>query len=286
MKRFFQKLTILLVICFGYTAEKSEAVPFNGFEVTSTLNEKKLRFKNYGYELKQVEQNGNQYIKPTIQQGDGLVAKPGEPYLPTVSTMYAISPNKRIEVQVEIIEQETLQNIDIIPFESWERDLTGNALKGNTYEQNKLFPSEIAKASDPIVMRDLVMTQITLTPFRYNPISKELIIIKDAEISLIETETSEIPFIPRKRSKEFEVLYESIVVNYSTTEREDVEYQRPAILYVLPNNIGNLFGTIEQLMKWKERVGYDVSFVSSSNIVNDRNNLKDYIENAYHLEEE
>ena len=281
MKRFFQKLTILLVICFGYTAEKSEAVPFNGFEVTSTLNEKKLRFKNYGYELKQVEQNGNQYIKPTIQQGDGLVAKPGEPYLPTVSTMYAISPNKRIEVQVEIIEQETLQNIDIIPFESWERDLTGNALKGNSYEQNKLFPSEIAKASDPIVMRDLVMTQITLTPFRYNPISKELIIIKDAEISLIETETSEIPFIPRKRSKEFEVLYESIVVNYSTTEREDVEYQRPAILYVLPNNIGNLFGTIEQLMKWKERVGYDVSFVSSSNIVNDRNNLKDYIENAY-----
>ncbi|MDA9671830.1 hypothetical protein N9T87_00940, partial [bacterium] len=133
-----------------------------------------------------------------------------------------------------------------------------------------------AKASDPIVMRDLVMTQITLTPFRYNPISKELIIIKDAEISLIETETSEIPFIPRKRSKEFEVLYESIVVNYSTTEREDVEYQRPAILYVLPNNIGNLFGTIEQLMKWKERVGYDVRFVSSSNIVNDRNNHLPY----------
>ena len=37
-----------------------------------------------------------------------------------------------------------------------------------------------------------------------------------------------------KRSKEFEVLYESIVVNYSSTEREEVEYQRPAILYVLP----------------------------------------------------
>ena len=54
MKRFFQKLTILLVICFGYTAEKSEAVPFNGFEVTSTLNEKKLRFKNLKKQIQRV----------------------------------------------------------------------------------------------------------------------------------------------------------------------------------------------------------------------------------------
>ena len=160
MKIFFQKLTILLVICFGYTAEKSDAVPFNGFEVTSTLSEKKLRFKNYGYELKQVEQNGNQYIKPTIQQGDGLVAKPGEPYLPTVSTMYAISPNKRIEVQVEIIEQETLQNIDIIPFESWERDLTGNALKGNAYEQNKLFPEKCNVTIAQVITKKLIKVKV------------------------------------------------------------------------------------------------------------------------------
>ena len=75
-------------------------------------------------------------------------------------------------------------------------------------------------------------------------------------------------------------LYEATVVNYSTLARDDFEYQRPSILYVLPNNIGNLFGTIEQLMKWKERVG-EVNFVSSSNIVNNRNNLKNYIENAY-----
>ena len=77
-------------------------------------------------------------------------------------------------------------------------------------------------------MRDLVLTQISFTPFQYNPISKKLIIIKDAEISLIETETNEIPFTPRKRSKEFEVFYESIVVNYNFRDREEVEYQRPS----------------------------------------------------------
>ena len=65
-----------------------------------------------------------------------------------------------------------------------------------------------------------------------------------------------------------EKLYESLIVNYSSLNRDNIEYQRPAILYVLPNNIGNLFGTVEQLMNWKKRVGYDVQYVSSSNVVN------------------
>ena len=60
------------------------------------------------------------------------------------------------------------------------------------------------------------------------------------------------PFIPQKRSREFEVLYESPVVNYSSMSRDEVEYQRPCILYVLPNNIGNLLGTVEELMDWKK----------------------------------
>ena len=34
-------------------------------------------------------------------------------------------------------------------------------------------------------------------------------------------------------------------------------------------------------MDWKKRVGYDVQFVSSSNVVNNRNNLKNYIDDAY-----
>mgnify|MGYP004105079477 CR=1 FL=1 len=73
---------------------------------------------------------------------------------------------------------------------------------------------------------------------------------------------------------------ESLIVNYSSSSRDDVQYQKPSILYVLPNNIGDLFGTIETLMEWKKRVGYEVNYVSSSNIVNNRNNLKEYIEES------
>ena len=41
--------------------------------------------------------------------------------------------------------------------------------------------------------------------------------------------------------------------------------------------------TIETLMEWKKRVGYEVNYVSSSNIVNNRNNLKEYIERLINI---
>ena len=126
------------------------------------------------------------------------------------------------------------------------------------------------------------MVQVSVTPFQYNPVSKTLTVIQDVDLELVESGEIELPHIPQKKSREFEKLYKSLVVNYPSTVREgDEDYQRPSILYVLPNNIGNLLGTVEELMNWKKRVGFDVQYVSSSGIVNNRNNLKNYIEDAY-----
>ena len=133
------------------------------------------------------------------------------------------------------------------------------------------FPDQIATVSEPMVFRDVVMVQVSLTPFQYNPVTKELMIIHSADVELVESGAVDMPFIPQKRSREFEALYESLIINYSSMSRDEVDYQRPCILYVLPNNIGNLLGTVEQLMDWKKRVGYDVQYVSSSNVVNNRN---------------
>ena len=161
-------------------------------------------------------------------------------------------------------------------------NFSGTLGEGASYQKDELFPPNIATVSDPIVFRDITMVQVSITPFQYNPISKTLISIQEIDIELVESgNTQEMPFIPEKRSREFEILFESLIVNYNSLNRENIEYQRPSILYVLPNNIGNLFGTVEQLMDWKKRVGYDVHFVSSSNIVNNRNNLKNYIDDAY-----
>jgi len=249
-----------------------------GFEVADV--EKKLYFINPGYELTQVIQNGHTYIKPEIT-GSGTKVEQGEPYLPTLSTYYAVEPGKTFTLEISVQHSEIIEDVDVLPFETWEPEFNGDVLKGDIYSSNVLFPETIANVSEPIVFRDLTMVQVSITPFQYNPVTKTLTVIHDVEIDLIEDEIIEMPFIPQKPSREFEALYKSLIVNYSSLNRDGIDYQRPGILYVLPNNIGNLFSTIEQLMEWKKRVGFDVQYVSSSNIVNNKNNLKDYIEEAY-----
>ena len=274
------QLVIMVAVTFGYAAENPAPVIYDGFNDISSLQGKKIRYEMPGYELKQIEQDGSVFIKPEMLNA-GSIANPGEPYLPTVSTFYAVEPGKSYSVQVNIEETETLNNIDVCPFESWDPNLTGKITKGRSYERDSIYPSSIATVSEPIIFRDLTMVQVSVTPFQYNPVTKELSIIHSVEVELVENGMITEPFIPPKKSRAFEDLYKSLVVNYSTISR-NVDYQRPAILYVLPNNLStSMMNYVEELMEWKNRVGYEVNYINTSAIVNNRNNLKAYIQDAY-----
>ena len=244
---------ILSVIKFSFGAEANAPLKHNGFSLTSV--EKQIHYSNPGYELLETFHDGTSYIQPKILDA-GTNAEPGQPFLPTVSTFYAVEPGKKFLVQTMIEQTETIENVDILPFDTWENTPAGIIQEGAIYQQNQLFPQSIATISDPIIFRDITMVQVSITPFQYNPATKTLIAIQEMEIQLVENGNTEVmPFIPEKRSREFETLYESLIVNYNSLSRDNIEYQRPSILYVLPNNIGNLFGTVEQLMDWKKELG-------------------------------
>ena len=278
MKKITYRLSSFLIFAALFASEGNGDVFFGGF--TSASEENKLYFTNPGYEMIESNVDGVNYSKPEMN-GAGSEVNPGEPHLPTISTYYAIAPGKNYSIEFSVQDFEIIENVDILPFDSWNPVKEKNFSKANIYNMNTSFPEEIASVSSPIVFRDITMVQVSITPFQYNPGTKTLTVIQDIEIDLIEGENIDMPFIPSQPSREFEKLYKSLIVNYSSLNRDGIEYQKPGILYVLPNNIGNLFGTIEELMNWKKRVGYDVQYVSSSNIVNNRNNLKDFIEEAY-----
>ncbi len=129
MNKLYQifSFTFLVSICVG--SENNINKTYNGFEVSSVLNEKRLRFKNLDYELKQLDLNGTNYVKPTIKDA-GSAAQPGEPFLPTVTTMYAVNPGKKMNAELIVHEKEVIQNVDILPLEGWGRNLSGNPVKG------------------------------------------------------------------------------------------------------------------------------------------------------------
>ncbi|MDC0480151.1 C25 family cysteine peptidase [Candidatus Marinimicrobia bacterium] len=281
MSVFRTQFLLIISISLVIGAEIKPVSIHNGFQTLATSQEMTLHYDLPNYDLTQIEQDGDVFTKPELKDA-GTIVNPGDPYLPTVSTYYAVEPGKQFSASVTIQETEIIQNVNILPLEGYHANLKGRAIAGNTYSQDALFPENIVTVSEPIIMRGLTMVQVSITPFQYNPVTNELTIIQSVDLELEESGTSEMPFIPQKRSRAFEKLYESMVVNYSSLNRDELEYQRPCILYVLPNNLTNdMEESIQELMDWKQRVGFEINEISSSTVVNDKNNLKDYIENAY-----
>ena len=282
-----RKTIIFLVVLIGLgfiLAEESQVdQPISAFKSIDSANKKFIQYRYSDIELKQINKGKNTFLKPQIIN-TGTLSSVGEPYLPSNSTYYAVDPGRSYRVDYNIISSETIQNVDIIPTSQLDPKKSDDIIeRGMQYQVNEFFPSKIVSVSSPIIFRELSMVQVTITPFQYNPITKELVIIHQADIELLENEIDqELPFIPERRSKAFESLYQAMIVNYdSNSSRNFLEYQRPSILYVLPSNIGNLINIVNSLMDWKTRVGYEVNYVSSSNVVNNNSNLKDYIETAY-----
>ena len=130
---------------------------FGGFESKPEKN--RISFTNPGYELSQILKDGAPFIKPEIE-GAGSKSEPGQPDLPTMSTYYAVEPGKTFTVNVSIKESEVIENVEVVPFETWDSQPTGVIGKGVAYQQPSLFPANIASVSEPMVFRDLSLIHI------------------------------------------------------------------------------------------------------------------------------
>ena len=241
-----------------------------------------VRYVTPEYSLESViDADGNTFKRPVFLNASQL-SDPGQPDLPSSSTFIAIDPAKTYSVNVNIISSRFTDDIEILPKNSWENDSEISFSKGEVYNSEGFYPVSIASISEPMVMRELTIVNLTVSPFRYYPKQNRLEEFTEIEVEIVETgESGNTTFRPATRSRAFEPLYESLIANYASLDRDDIPFQRPSILYVLPSNIGNLLGTVTVLMDWKRRVGYEVNYISSSNIVNNSNNLKNYIETAY-----
>jgi len=268
----------LLVVCF---AEDELKRLRSGFAAHG--NDEKINYILMNFELQDITINGQTFKKPIIPFG-GLNAEEGDPVLPTVTTFYQVAPNKSYSIEVNIQSSEIFENIDIVPHQTWApvTDEITLPFKRNIdlYTSDEPFPKKQASISQIIVFRDLPVVKVAFTPFRYRPLSRQLEIITSADISLVETGNIEPVQTPGRRSRVFEPLYESIVVNYSRSV-SDEDYQKPSILYILPSNSSNLMSNLDILFEWRHKSGYVVNYASISTIGTSTSAIKNYISNAY-----
>ena len=191
---------------------------------------------------------------------------------PTSSTFYQIKNNYDIEASVSY----DVSSVEVID------NFNTAALLESGYEISSLskFPPQNLIVSEVKSFRGVMVKQVTFIPYSYDFETQQLSVFHNIEIMINEHE-SDFDEYNRdvKLSKAFEPLYESLIVNYERSSREE-DYQTPSILYICGGSSAS-HPFVQELLEWRHKTGYIVNFASTSETGTSSTSIKNYIQNAY-----
>lgn len=144
----------------------------------------------------------------------------GEPNLP--SLLYKIGIPQDSDVEITIIEnrEDILKNVAIEPviYPGIYEPPFPEAVEihGDVYKENRYFPQNLIEISKPAYFRDIYTVEVKLNPMQYNPVSKELRILKNVKINI---RFKGEPRIKPITDKSFEEIYKRTIVNYEQCKK-------------------------------------------------------------------
>ena len=216
----------------------------------------------------------------------GTLTEIGYPQLPVITRFIAI-PNDR-DPEINIVEKtaETFSGYNVFPYQPPlpETRIANVEFKMDEkrYSTNAFYPDAFVTANDPAIIRDYRVLPLIIQPIRYNPVTKELTIVKHLQIELvynkIATKNVKTNFRPRI-SKTFELLYRNFILNYDFVRPP----QDPIDGTYLIITHDNFYSAVQPLAEWKQRKGWRTKVVKTSDIAPNPTSTQiyNYIHNAY-----
>ncbi len=254
----FIKFLFILSFSFSFDMVSNKA-----FELLN-INGQKTEIIFEAPEIK-IEKDEEGFSKFITDDMIGTTMEDNFPELPIHSSMFQMTPGMEYNIEYEVLSSYLIEDINF-------KSLNNN--------QNSIYPNDNISLSEPLIMRGLVLGQISFIPYKYSFENKTLEVYEAVHITISESHNSEFDyFVPEKRSYIFEELYENFVINYTRSDRSE-DYQIPSILYICGgNSINNAY--FQDLINWRHKQGYIVTAVSTSETGSSENNINNYIANAY-----
>lgn len=156
-----------------------------GLKLLSSSNESmNLSFGVHQFSIEEIELNGENMQKLVF----GLPLIPGatgSPDMPFYSRSLLIPDGAEAKLVITSADNELYQNINIvpaaeIPFETKE---AAPAVKGVQYQINEMYPALPVEMKQTEI-RGMQFLQLAVSPFQYNPVTKELLVHKNINIEI------------------------------------------------------------------------------------------------------
>jgi len=160
--------------------------------------------------------------------GNVLPNKEGAPNLPATSRYIAIPQGAKAELQVVSFRTEIYNDIELAPAPRipWATE-TGPLeylFDESVFSTNKLYPEEPIIISEPDKIRGIDVVMIGITPFQYNPVTKELIVYQDLKIKISFQDGNGQFGEERLRNKWWDPLFKNLLLNYESLPEINYNY--------------------------------------------------------------
>lgn len=121
-------------------------------------------------------------------RGIFLPSQAGAPNIPVVSRFIAIPNGATVIVELNNTYSQRIQNIDLMaaPSIRLESDTMPTTYERDSsiYFTNASYPSQIVSVSDTFSLRGINTVALSISPYQYNPVKKELIVYHDLEVDV------------------------------------------------------------------------------------------------------
>lgn len=227
-------------------------------------------------------------IKITIPGGVPILEK-GSPELPIITRSIQIPDLAKMELKVlssnfiDILVQDIAPskgnltrdiNIQNVPYE-----------KGIQYQEDSFFPNKISRMRDPYIIRTERGQTVVFQPIQYNPVRNILRVYTNITLEISQVGISSVnPLVryPNRNSgvREMEEIYKQHFINYaSTTNRYEPLDEDGSMLIICYEPF---IDAMQPFIDWKTRKGQRTELVSLSDIGDNADAIKSYVEEYYY----
>lgn len=247
--------------------------------------------ENFGLEAREV--NGESMTGITFSESF-LQNEEGAPDLPSFSRYIAIPNGATPVVEVVTMRTERFSNIEMAPAPRIPLDTEDGPLhfekNSQIYSRNEFYPAQPVMLGDFSAIRGVEVAMLGISPFQYNPVTKELVVYRDIEIN-IRFEGGSRQFGEEKyRNPWWDAILEDAIFNYSSLPA--IDYSNRASMYsrgtgydylIITPNDPIFIQWADSIKKFRTEEGIYTGVVTLAGIGTNVNAamLETYVNNAY-----
>ena len=295
--RFYPTIAALIIFLFASTAF-AEVITFDdswsemGFKLTSQ-NAFGVEV-SYSIDMMVIEDMliDGQTMQMVHLPGVFLPNDAGAPNLPGSGRYIAIPQGANAEVQILDYRTETYQGMEIAPAPPIPRETDNSPpiykKDPSIYSRDAYYPDKPVKISEITQMRGVDVVILGVTPFQYNPVTKELVVYRDLKVKVNFTSGNGHFGEDRLRSRHWESILQGNLLNYESlptvnfnrtklTDEDNVEY-----VIIVPDD-PVFIAWADSIKQWRKLQGIYTGITTLSEIGgNNSTAIENYINDAYY----